>query len=159
MGIKLCGNFDFTKISSLPFSDSFVRLFCSKDWCLVDVDIDRTFVLYHFSTALNEEWKYVSKIYRWSNFHRQSDRQQQENDQRYRNLLKEKFLVGDGWWRPNVLVTSLTCSRPIKYIEKITNITKKSRQHNVSATNIRNQSPSYSHQHTVVNNITFTLKI
>ena len=50
--------------------------------------------------------------------------------------------VGDGWWGPNVLVTSLRCEWPIKYIEKIRIITKKSRQHNDSTTNISNQSPS-----------------
>ena len=33
--------------------------------------------------------------------------------------------VGDGCWRPNVLVTSLRCWWPIWYIGKITNITTK----------------------------------
>ena len=56
-----------------------------------------------------------------------------------------------------MLVTSLRCWRPIWYIGKITNITKKSHQHNDSATNIWNQSPSKSHQHNDVNNIAVTL--
>ena len=52
--------------------------------------------------------------------------------------------LGDECCRPNVLVTSLRCLWPIKYMDE-------SRHHNNSAINIPNQSPSYTHDHKVTN--------
>ena len=57
------------------------------------------------------------------------------------------------WWQVWDVVTDSKCCRPILYIEKITNITIKSRQHNDSATNIMILSPTskISHHHKVTN--------
>jgi len=68
--------------------------------------------------------------------------------------------VGDGCWRPNVLVTSLRCWWLIQVTDLIHwenhQHNGKSRQHNDSITNISNRLPSSSHQHNDVTNITMS---